>query len=86
MVRGSLVNCDDARACSVLKSQSACRPRSQVPSWAASGEGGLGEEDISLTIYSETELRQEETGERGGVAVGLLFLGPLGPRLHLLGA
>lgn len=86
MVRGSLVNCDDAKACSVLESQSACCPRPRVPSWAASGEGGLGGEDTGLTTYSETKLRQEETGERGGFAAGLLFLGPLGPRLHILGA
>ena len=53
---------------------------------SASGEGGLGGEDIGLPTYSETKLRQEETGERGGFAAGLLFLGPLGPRLHVLGA
>lgn len=86
MVGGSLVNCDDAGACSVLESQSPCRPRPRAPSWAASGEGGLGGEDTGLTTHSKMKLRQEETGERGGFATRLLFLGPLGPRLHLLGA
>ena len=86
MVRGSLVNCDDARACSVLQSQSARRPCPRAPWWAASGEGGLGGEDTGLTTHSEMKLRQEETGKRGRFSTRLLFLGPLEPRLHLLGA
>ena len=57
MVRGLVANCDNARACSVLKSQSACHPPPQAHVWAASGKGGLGGEATgqSYPLKNKTE-------------------------------